>query len=381
MDRAIVYLDMPYFFVECERLANNKLRGKPLLIGGGKDRGYVLACSSEAYQYGVRVSMPTAHAMKLCPQAHWLQGDSDLYTRKSQEISEIIGAQAPVYEKASIQSFYLDLSGIDRFFGCFSWTKALSHQLAKEVGLAPCWTLSVNKTVSKIGTMGTVPQKPLYIEQPQVRPFLNPLPIQRLPKLKTPTFQLLSRIGIRKIGALASMPPVVVQKVVGQGGSRLWQRANGVDQDPVKPYHDRKEFSLEHDFEKDCIDLTYIRSKLLAMVEQLTYRLRTNRLLTSKIVLKVKYNNLDTETKQAYVAYTSLDQPLKQKAVDLFERLYYRRMRLIRIGLRFSDVVQGTSQISLFDNTSEQLAIYQTMDTIRAKYGMQAIHTSSALSQ
>lgn len=381
MERAIVYMDMQNFLIECERLFDSSLIGVPLIIGGGRDRGTVVACSKEASKYGVRISMPTAYAFKLCPQARLLKGDYENYTKKSLELSEIIKDKTPLYEKASIQSFYLDISGMDRFFGCFDWTKELSQSLSKHSGLNPSWALSVNKTVSKIGAIGTHPTRPRNIAANDIQPFLNPLPIQRLPQIGDTTFQLFSRVGIRSIGKIAEMPPLVVQKMVGSRGKTIWQRANGIDKNPVEPYLEKKEISEEYDFERDCIDLREISGKLMGITERLAFKLRASGLLTSQIIIKVKYNNLDTETKKIKIAYTSLDHILKKQVYGLFNKLYHRRMRLVRVGIRLCDLVPGSHQIDLFDDTKEHISLYNAMDRIRNRYGVKAIGTSCALYQ
>ena len=135
MERAIVHMDMHDFYIACEILANSYLQGMPLIIGGGTNRGTVAACSKEAARFGVRVSMPTSYALKLCPNATVLKGDYGSYSNKSKELTDIIKEHAPVVEKSSIHSFYLDITGMDRFFGCYDWTKQLSAQILKTPGL------------------------------------------------------------------------------------------------------------------------------------------------------------------------------------------------------------------------------------------------------
>lgn len=378
MERAIVFIDMHDYYIECERLSNPALKGIPLIIGGGTNRGTVAACSREASMYGVRTAMPTAYALKLCPDATLLKGDHGSYSNKSMELTEIIREHAPVVEKSSVHSFYLDITGMDRFFGCYDWTRELSLRISRESGLDPSWALSVNKTVSKIGAFDTTPKSPRNIQHDIVKQFLDPLPIQRLPNIGSATFQLLSRIGIRQIGKISEMPPTVLQKMLGRRGETIWQRANGIDEEPVEPYSEKKEIYLEHDFERDCIDIGAIRGRLMAMVEELAFKLRRDDLVTSKVIVKVKYNNLDTETKRSKIGYTSLDHILKKEVQLLFQKLYHRRMRLIKVGVRFSDIVQGSHQINLFEDTGEILSLYGAMDNIRKKYGTGAIGTSSS---
>lgn len=378
MERAIVFMDMHDYYIECERLTNSSLQGIPLIIGGGFNRGTVAACSKEAAKFGVRVSMPTSYALKLCPNATLLKGDHGLYSNKSNELTEIIKEHSPVVEKSSIHSFYLDITGMDRFFGCYDWTKQLSAQVLKNSGLDLSWALSVNKIVSKIGTVDSTPNSPQFLKQDRIKHFLNPLPIQRLPNIGDTTFQLLSRIGIRQIKKVAEMPPLVLQKMLGKRGNVIWQHANGIDKEPVKPYTEKQSIYMEHDFEMDCIDIQFVKAQLLAMVEQLAFKLRQDNLVTSKVIVKVKYNNLDTETKQSRIGYTSLDHILKKKVQLLFLKLYHRRMRLTKVGVRFTDIVSGSHQINLFEDTEEILSLYNALDTIRNKYGVHSIASSSS---
>nr|WP_294933022.1 DNA polymerase IV [uncultured Flavobacterium sp.] len=372
MERSIVHIDMNTFFVSCERLTNSELNGIPLIIGGG-ERGVVASCSYEARRFGVRSAMPIHMAMKLCPQAKIMKGDMELYSKLSHDITEIIQEKAPVVEKASIDEFYLDITGMDKFHGSYKWTSELAHTITKETGLPLTFALSVNKTVSKIGT-GEGKQK-LNLEIPQhlVQPFLNPLSIQKIPMVGDKTFQLLSRIGIRRIQTLSEMPPEVLQQMMGKNGLELWKKANGIDDNPVEPSIERKSISTEHTFGEDTIDIPRLYRVILGMVEKLAFQLRSEEWLTSTVVIKIRYANFDTETKQCRVQYTSADHILTKTVTDLFEKLYQRRMRLRLIGIRFSGLVRGTYQIDLFQDTEEMLALYTAMDKMKSRYGFDAV--------
>jgi DNA polymerase-4 len=372
MNRAIVHIDMNTFFVSCERLTNSELNGIPLIIGGG-ERGVVASCSYEARRFGVRSAMPIHMAMKLCPQAKIMKGDMELYSRLSHEVTEIIQEKAPVVEKASIDEFYLDITGMDKFYGSYKWTDELAQRITKETGLPLTFALSVNKTVSKIGTGEGKQKQNLEIPQQLVQSFLNPLSIRKIPMVGEKTFQLLSRIGIRKIQTLSEMPAEALQRMIGQNGIELWKKANGIDNNPVEPYTERKSISTEHTFSQDTIDIPKLNRVLLGMVEKLSYQLRSEQWLTSTVTVKIRYANFDTETKQCRVQYTSADHILTQTVTDLFDKLYQRRMRLRLIGVRFSGLVRGTYQIDLFNDTEEMLALYQAMDRMKNRYGFDAV--------
>lgn len=376
MNRAIVHMDLDTFFVSCERLQNSKLNGIPVIIGGG-ERGVVSSCSYEARYFGVRSAMPMKMALRLCPDAKVIKGDYELYSNLSHTVTDIIQEQVPVMEKASIDEFYLDLSGMDKFFGCYKWTSEIADSVMRNTGLPISFALSTNKTVSKIGTGEAKPHGKLEIQESFVQPFLNPLSIKKIPMVGNVTFQLLSRIGIRKIQTLSEMPMDVLQQMIGKNGQELWKKANGIDETPVVPFHERKSISKEHTFTNDTMDLPMLKSIISGMSEQLAYQLRKEKWLTSTVVIKIRYANFDTETKQSRVAYTAVDHTLSRVALDLFEKVYTRRMRLRLIGLRFTNLVHGQHQMNLFEDTEELMNLYQAMDRMKNRFGSDALGRAS----
>ena len=376
MNHAIAHMDLDAFFVSCARLHNRDLKGIPLIIGGG-ERGVVTSCSYEARYFGVRSAMPIQMALKLCPDAKVVKGDYEMFSKLSHDVTEIIQQRVPVMEKASIDEFYLDLTGMDKFFGCYKWTQEIASQVTKETGLPISFALSVNKTVSKIGTGESKPSGKLEINESQIKPFLNPLSIRKIPMVGEATFRLLSRIGIRTIKTLSEMPVLALQQMIGKNGTELWRKANGIDETPVIPYSERKSISKEHTFSNDTMDVFAIRSLISGMAEELAYQLRKEKWLTSTVVIKIRYANFDTETKQCKVAYTAADHTLSRIAKDLFNKIYTRRMRLRLVGLRFTGLVHGSHQMNLFEDTEELMNLYQTMDRIKNRFGADAVRRAS----
>jgi len=378
MSRAIVHLDLDTFFVSCVRLENPQLNGIPLIVGGG-ERGVVASCSYEARFFGVRSAMPIRMAMQLCPQAKIVKGDMELFSKKSHEVTQIIEEQSPVVEKASIDEFYLDITGMDKFYGCYKWTNELTQTITRETGLPISFALSVNKTVSKIATGEGKPRGNLEIPENKVKPFLNPLSIRKIPMVGEVTFNLLSRLGIRNIEKLAETPAEVLQSMIGKNGLELWKKANGIDNTPVEPYTERKSLSTEHTYLQDTIDLKKVESMLLGMVEKLCYQARSEQWLVSTIAVKIRYANFDTESLQRKVAYTSCDHTLGKLAIELFNKLYNRRMRIRLVGLSFMGLVRGTYQINMFEDTVELLALYQALDKMKNRYGFNAVGRANAI--
>ena len=372
MSRAIVHMDLDTFFVSCVRLENPQLNGIPLIVGGG-ERGVVSSCSYEARYFGVRSAMPIRMAMQLCPQAKVVKGDMEFFSKKSNEVTQIVEENSPVVEKASIDEFYLDITGMDKFYGCYKWTNELSHTITKETGLPISFALSVNKTVSKIATGEGKPNGNLQIVENNVKHFLNPLSIRKIPMIGEVTFNLLSRIGIRNIEKLAETPAEVLQSMIGKNGVELWKKANGIDNTPVMPYKDRKSLSTEHTYLQDTIAVKEIATMILTMVEKLAYQARSEQWLVSTIAIKIRYSNFDTENTQRKTAYTSCDHVLGKLALELFNKLYTRRMRIRLIGVSFTGLVRGTYQMNMFEDTEEMMALYQAMDSIKNRYGFEAV--------
>lgn len=376
MNRAISHMDLDTFFVSCERLKNSDLVGKPLIIGGG-DRGVVASCSYETRYFGVRSAMPIKMALRLCPEAKVIRGDMEMYSNMSHTVTEIIQEKVPVLEKASIDEFYLDLSGMDKFFGCYQWTTEIAEAVRKNTGLPISFALSTNKTVSKIGTGESKPIGKLEIPEQKIRAFLNPLSVKKIPMVGNVTFQLLSRLGVRNIQTLSEMPVDVLHRLIGKNGQELWKKANGIDEAPVVPYSERKSISKENTFSQDTIDINGIKSILSGMVEQLCFQLRQEKWLTSTIVVKIRYSNFDTETKQYRIPYTSSDHTLLRYALELFEKVYNRRMRIRLIGVKFTGLVHGCHQMNLFEDTEELISLYQTMDKIKTRFGSDSVGRAS----
>ena len=380
MERSVVHMDLDTFFVSCVRLQNSALEGIPLIVGGG-DRGVVASCSYEARKFGVHSAMPIKLALRLCPEAKVVKGDMELFSRYSNTVSQIIEQRAPVMEKASIDEFYLDITGMDKFHGSYKWTNELSATVTRETGLPISFALSVNKTVSKIATGEGKPKGNLKIPQPMVQQFLNPLSIRKIPMVGDATFKLLSRIAIRNIQTLAEMPVNVLQEMIGKNGIELWKKANGIDNTPVEPYRERKSLSTEDTFHQDTTDMVFLRSVLCTMVEKLAYQLRSEGWLTSNVTVKIRYSNFDTETRQVTLAYTASDHTLTKAVLEAFEKLYQRRMSLRLVGVRFSKLVRGSYQINLFEDTQEMMSLYQAMDKIKNRFGANAVMRGSGIIQ
>lgn len=372
-DKNIVHMDLDAFFVSVERIKEPKLKGIPLLIGGSSERGVVASCSYEARKFGIHSAMPMKLAKRLCPHATVIGGDPETYSNYSNWVTEIIAGAVPLYEKSSIDEFYLDLSGMERFHSTDLLAKKISDQIRKELGLVISFGHSINKTVAKVATNQSKPNGHCRVEKGAERSFLAPLTVNKIPQLGDKTYRLLSSMGVIRVKTLQAMPPEPLEQLLGKNGRKLWQKAQGIDHSPVIPYRESKSVSAEQTFDRDTADSDLLRSTLVQMTEKLAFRLRKQRKLTACISLKIRYSDFDTSSVQSHISYTACDHLLIPKVKELFDRLYRRRLLIRLLGVRFSHLVSGHDQIHLFEDTEEQIQLYRVMDAIRLRYGTDKI--------
>jgi DNA polymerase IV len=379
MDRNIIHLDMDAFFVAVECKRNERLKGKPLIIGGSSRRGVVAACSYETRKFGVHSAMPMYLALQLCPDATVISGDMEAYSQNSHEVTEIISEAAPMFEKASIDEFYIDASGMDKYFGAFKWASELRKKIIKETNLPISLAMSINKLVSKVATAEFKPNANKLIEAGTEKAFLAPLPVDKIPMIGKQTSSYLYDMGVRTVETLREMPVNFLVSAFGKNGISLWNKAHGIDESPVVPYMEQKSISTECTFEEDTIDVKRLKSVLIAMVEKVAFTLREQKKLTCCVTVKVRYSNFDTETKQIHIPYTSSDHVILRTVTELFHKLYNRRMLIRLVGVRLSGLVHGNHQINMFDETEESISLYEAIDTIKHRHGVEKLVRATTL--
>lgn len=368
-DRHIAHLDMDQFFISVERLRNSKLAGKPLLIGGSNDRGIVAACSDEAKIMGIHVAMPVRIALRLCRYATVIKADVEEYAKQSKLITEIIKDAVPLVEKSNLDEFYIDLSGMDKFFGCTKFTKELKAKIYKHSGLVSSYGLASNKLVSKVAANQISPNGQLEIPFGSEKLFLAPLSVLKLPGVGKETAFKLIDMGVETISSLSAIPAEMLCDVVGKSGNELWRRANGIDESPVVPFQEQKSISTEFTFQQDTIDPRVLDSELVRMTEKLAFELRKQNRLTGCVVLKLRYSDGETHTAQRSIEFMNKDHQLIFVARDIFRKLFTRRLLVRLVGVRFTNLIPGTYQIDLFNDSAETINLYQAIDSVKKRFG------------
>lgn len=377
--RTILHLDLDSFFISVERLRDSRLNGKAVIVGGTGDRGVVASCSYEARQFGVHSAMPTRMALRLCPGAIVLNGDHEAYSQYSKMVTEIIAGQVPLFEKASIDEFYADFTGLERFFGTELFADELRERIHRETGLPISFGLSENKTVSKVATGESKPLGRKIVKHGTEAGFMAPLSVRKIPGVGDQTYQALRGMGVEKVSTLQQVPAELLTAAFGKNGLTLHRKALGIDPSPVEPYNEQKSISAEETFATDTTDLRFLEDTLLRMCTELCFSLRSMKKLSACISVKIRYADFDTHSKQRSIAYTAADHHIIPVARELFRALYQRRLRVRLLGVRFSQLVHGQYQIHMFDDSVEKIRLYQAIDQMKNRFGVQCISPASTL--
>jgi DNA polymerase IV len=367
--RTIAHFDLDAFFVNVEYLKNSRLRGRPIAVGGHSDRGVIASCSYEARKFGVHSAMPTRIAKRLCPDLVIIRGDMDNYSRFSNLVTEIIRREVPIFEKSSIDEFYIDMTGMDKFFGTIQFAQNLRKKLIKESGLSVSYALATNKLVSKVATNECKPNGQLEVKPGNEKTFLAPLPIEKLPMVGKQTSTLLRSMGVDSISSLSQISVEMLMNLLGKNGINLWRKAQGVDETPIVPYHEQKSIGTENTFAVDTIDMQFLHKELVRMTEKIAFELRCNNKLTGCISVKIRYSDFETLNMQSTIPYTANDHILLQNVKEIFNKLYDRRLPVRLVGVRFTNLVAGGYQINIFEDCQEMIDLYEAIDSVKKKFG------------
>ncbi|MBB6109269.1 DNA polymerase-4 [Mucilaginibacter lappiensis] len=371
--RHIVHIDLDSFFVSVERKFDPSLIGKAVIIGGSVDRGVVSSCSYEARAYGVHSAMPTRQAVKLCPHAIVLHGSHGRYSEASREVTQIIHDSVPLYQKTSVDEFYIDLTGMERFYDCYQIASNLRQKVIRETGLPISFGMASGKTVAKMATNQAKPNGQLYIKHGEERAFLAPLPIGKIPGLGESTCQKMYQYGIERIGDLQRTNIRFLEAVFGKAGTYLWEKAHGIDHSEIIPHSDRKSISTEHTFGSNVNDPRTLENILVSMTEELSGKLRRENKLSSCMAIKIRYANFETHTQQQKIPLTAAEHILIPGVKNLLKKAWNQHRPVRLIGVRLSDLCTGSYQINLFEDNEEQIRLYQAMDRINFKFGDKTI--------
>ena len=377
--RYIAHFDLDSFFVSVEMLQDPSLLGKAVVVGGSRDRGVVTTCSYEARKFGVRSAMPMRRAMELCPHAIIVKSSYGLYSKYSAWVTNIIAANAPLYEKASIDEFYIDLTGMDTFFNPLEWTIRLRQTIMDETGLPISFGLATNKLVAKIATDEAKPNGYLFVTPGKEKEFLAPLPVEKLGGVGKKSHQTLLALGIHNIGDILHFDPLILERALGKWGTQLIRQANGKSDSVVSPHRESKSISAENTFEENTADPDILLAQLVGQAERVAYELRQEKKFATCVAIKFRNANFETSTRQVTIPATIADSDIIKSATDLFTKLYVPGTMVRLLGVRLAGLTDTGAQTNLFDNKTEQNALYEAIDAVKNKFGKSVLRKARTI--
>ncbi|RXK83209.1 DNA polymerase IV [Filimonas effusa] len=377
--RYIAHFDLDSFFVSVEVLNDPSLQGKAVLVGGSSDRGVVAACSYAARKYGVHSAMPMKKALQLCPHAIVLKGSRGEYSRYSRMVTEIIAGKAPLFEKASIDEFYIELDGMDKYFDPYQWTIALRQEIIDKTKLPISFGLATNKMVAKIATDEAKPNGYLFVQPGMEQLFLAPLAVNKIPGVGKRTFDVLQSLSIKTIGDILKYSAVQLEKKLGKYGLELHEKAQGIHHGVVTSFHEAKSVSTESTFHENTADTDFLLSQLVRMTERVAFELRHDEKVAGCIAVKIRYPDFTTTSKQVTIPYTFRDDELIPMAIDLFHKLYKPGMQVRLLGVRLTDLTTNAMQTNLFDDTARKAGLYKAIDDVKNKFGTNALNKAGGM--
>jgi DNA polymerase-4 len=380
--RTIFHLDLDAFFVSVERILDPKLNGKPVIVGGDPKygRGVVAACSYEARAFGLHSAMPIRTAYKLCPQGIYLHGHGDEYTRFSKAVKNILEQYAPLIEQASIDEFYLDMTGTQRMYGSmFAFASRLQKKIWNKIGLPISIGIGSNKTVAKIGSDCMKPKGITYIIPGMEKEFLAPMPVETIPGVGKVMKQSLNSRGIYRIGDITKLPSDYFGVAFGKYGVILWRTAHGEGTEYLTIQRGRKSISRENTFGNDITSEEEIKNSLFYLTGKVCQSLRKKEWEAATIDIKLRYTDFQTLTRAKTIKPTDDDKIIFETAWNLMKKARTRRVGVRLIGIGVTNFSPLSEQEYLFeDYEMKRKKMLRAVTRVRDKFGYDSLLIGSA---
>jgi DNA polymerase IV len=375
--RIIAHFDLDSFFVSVEILNNPSLKDKPVIVGG-RERGVVAACSYAARKFGIHSGMPSKKAFQLCPQLIVANGSRGEYSKYSRWVTQIIAAKAPLFEKASVDEFYIDLTGMEKFFNPLQWTIDLRKQIINETQLPISFGLASNKMMAKMATNAAKPNGYLQIPFGKEKEFLAPMTVNKIPGVGDHTYESLKAMGIFTIKDISEKRIEELEERFGKWGIDLWNKSHGIHNGEVSQYHEAKSVSTENTFDENKTDINFLMAELVRMVERIAYELRQDGKVAGCIAVKIRYPDFETNSRQTTVPYTCADDEIIPVAKELFHKLWKKGTPIRLMGVRLSELTNDAVQTNLFDDVERKTDLYKAIDNVKERFGKASVKRASS---
>ena len=389
----IIHVDMDAFYASVEERENPQLKGRPVIVGGQADaRGVVAAANYEARKFGIHSAMPTATAVRKCPDLLIIRPRGQVYAEESRKIRAIFHRYTPVVEPLSLDEAFLDPSGSERLYGdAASIARRIKDDIKRELSLVASVGVAPNKFLAKLASDHEKPDGFTVIESGREQDFLDPMPVNRMWGVGKVANEKLAELGIETVAALRERGPEFLAELFGQYGNQLWDLAHGIDHRRVTPDGEVKSLSQETTFENDISDLDAILSTALYLTEGVGFRLRDAGIKGRTVTVKIRYDDFRTITRSRSLSRRTHGTDLIWGTVKaLIEEALGGEpfaVRLVGVGMsNFVDGQQEAGQADIFSVMPEQemdgakgQALDKLSDEIKNRFGKKSIRRGKSI--
>ena len=354
MTRVVMHIDMDAFYSSVEQRENPSLADKPVIVGadpkGGKARGVVMGCSYEARKLGVHSALPISIAFRLCPDGVYLPPNFTLYEHVSNQIMALLRGFSERLEQVSIDEAFIDLGEQITDFGTAeTLAKKIKITLRERIGLSCSIGIAPNKAIAKIASDFMKPDGLTVIPEEKVLQFLAPLPVSKISGVGKKSSQRLAEMGISTIGQLARTHPGKLKDVFGRYGTRIWQVANGIDEDEVITSWLAKSISSETTFDEDVSDREVIMNAFHSIIDDVHSRLQSQNMVFRTVGIKVRLEDFETFTRaRTHLTYTNEINTIEGYVNQLFREFENSPRKIRLVGVRLSTLKRlGSEQATI----------------------------------
>jgi DNA polymerase IV len=345
---AIIHLDMDCFYAAIEVRDRPSLRGKPVGVGGARDRrGVLTTCNYEARKFGVRSAMPTFMALQRCPDLIVLPTRFDVYRRDAAVIRGILHRFTSLIEPLSLDEAYLDVTAHPSAPRVAGLAQEIRSAIFRRTKLTSSAGIGPNKLIAKIASEINKPNGQFEVKPEQVPEFMKDLPVRKIWGIGEKSERKLDELGVRTCGQLQRFSRPEVVDLFGKFGLDLYDLCRGIDDRPVEPDRPRKSLSTEETFVTDLITLEQCEERLEELFQDLMADLaqkESTREIT-KIFVKLKFNDF-TRTTAERAGLTPTLEAFRSLLAEAFARTG-KPVRLIGVGVRFAETMPETAQLDL----------------------------------
>lgn len=371
--RKIIHVDMDAFFAQIEQRDNPEYKNKPVIVGGPINRGVISAASYEAREYGLHSGMPLVKAKRLCPKGIYLPVDMEKYLEESRKIRKIFFEFTPLVEIVGCDEGFLDVTGCEKLFGePVEIARKIKGKIYEQTNLTSSAGIGPNKFLAKLASSINKPNGLTVLDNsPELVSKIKRLPVSYLWGVGRVTAQALSKMGVKTIGDLSSIPVEVLRNKFGEVGVFMHNMSNGVDNRKVIPYSEPKSIGREVTFKKDINEFDILKTTLLFLSQKVSTNLRSKKYKGNVLTVKLRFSDFKSITRRITLKkYTASVFEIYNSSVSILKSIDLLRKKIRLIGVSVSGLKQSFDvDNKLIREDDKQEKLLEAIEKISYRFG------------